>query len=91
MEKYGIFYNDDDTNLNHNAIEDFQKKWFLFDKSAKVCCLHDDVYARLFSFQKGYISFSKVKLLLRSLNMQKYYTYDNKSGVSWALFRMVGC
>jgi hypothetical protein len=58
LENFSIFYNDDDTKLNHSVIKDFKHKWRWFDVNAK-----------------GHVKINKIKLLLRSLDLQKYYSY----------------
>ncbi len=36
LEKFSIFYNDEETNLDHDIIKDFKHSWRLFDINANV-------------------------------------------------------
>ena len=39
LENFSIFYNEDDTELNHTLVSDFKQKWHYFDKNASVSFL----------------------------------------------------
>ena len=36
LENFSIFYNEDDTELNHAVVRDFKLNWLYYDKSASV-------------------------------------------------------
>lgn len=36
LENFSIFYNEDDTNLTHAVVKDFQQNWLFYDKNASV-------------------------------------------------------
>ncbi len=36
LENFSIFYNEDDTNLTHAVVMDFQHNWLFYDKNASV-------------------------------------------------------
>jgi len=36
LENFSIFYNEDDTNLTHAVVKDFQHNWLFYDKTASV-------------------------------------------------------
>ena len=36
LENFSIFYNEDDTELNHAVVRDFQQNWLFYDKNASV-------------------------------------------------------
>lgn len=66
LENFSIFYNDDDTNLSLSIIKDFKRKWRHFD---------NEVVHKAFKSSKGYIKISQLKLLLRTLELQNFYSY----------------
>ncbi len=36
LENFSIFYNDDDTEVNHALVGDFKQNWLFYDKNASV-------------------------------------------------------
>lgn len=36
LENFSIFYNEDDTELNHAVVRDFKVNWLYYDKNATV-------------------------------------------------------
>lgn len=39
LENFSIFYNEDDTEVNHAVVDDFKLNWLYYDKSASVSIL----------------------------------------------------
>ena len=82
LEKFSLFYNDDDTKLNYSAIKDFKRKWSVFDNKASVSNLIVFLSPSIFSFiVQGHIPAGRLKLLLRTLDQQQYHTFCLKDGV----------
>lgn len=36
LENFSIFYNEDDTELNHAVVRDYKLNWLYYDKKASV-------------------------------------------------------
>ena len=75
LENFSIFYNDDDTKLSLSVIKDFKRKWRYFDTQAKVHSPSNNNHQLLDNFQ-GHIKLSRIKLLLRTLELQDFYSYN---------------
>ena len=86
MENFSIFYNDDDTRLDRSTIKDFKHKWRLFNSDSDVSAISLELFAcacvttPLSAHLQDYIPANRLKLFLRSLDMQEFYTYNIVKG-----------
>ena len=86
LENFSIFYNDDDTRLDRSTIKDFKHKWRLFNSDSDVSTILlqlsacSSVTTPLSPHPQDYIPANRLKLFLRSLDMQEFYTYNIAKG-----------